>query len=445
MGSRVKNLKNFWESVSVKDPVFVKDANSAKDKVLERSVSGNGIVTLLDKNEENIEIERGCCNLQLSVGMSTDEQKPLTNREQERKNREQELKKMAESLEAIQTDPWACHGYVHVRSEPVFEVLSVNLRNKSNTLSHSSNQSWELYGNIDVYDASERSNRYILFERTEQDEPELIPFVGGTLSLTGPDDIMSMDKPTVLVNILDKVSGKNLIFGAAPLLKTTDIVKQDHQFEQFRSITLSGTGCSAEVEYLALTFGMFAQVEVRLFKSRFVGSESDEEEEVEEGEGEELDVYGKISAEYKLYGSEKQVHSVTLFEIKKGSNKLGQVILGSPISLSRSVVAVPAYSTLTISVEVWDGAKNEIVFGGSCEFETNNHSREQDIIRGPDCLHAQVFTEWREPFMLDKSYNKMDRLGLNNVRHFSIPVCFFFTCAFSFFLVFDDVLFSALN
>ncbi|XP_021730016.1 putative leucine-rich repeat-containing protein DDB_G0290503 isoform X2 [Chenopodium quinoa] len=298
---------------------------------------------------------------------------------------------------------------VHIRSEPVIEVLSVSLCNLNQndcTLNASNKDAWEIYGTVYVHDGMDHmgigSNRIVFFHREEDvDDPEIIPLVGGALSLTGPDSVMSMVKPVIGIHLSDKLTGETLIFNYAPLLKTTDTAGQHHQLEQFHKITVPGTACSAEVEYLGLTFGVYAHVKVQLAKQQVVRSVSYEEDEEDE---EYLDIYGTISAAYNLYYSENKVDCINLFEIKEDSDKSEKVRIRFPvteITLSRSVVAVPAYSLLTIQMKLWDRAKNELIVEGSYDFETCNYPTNM-IIVGQNCIDAKVTIHWREPFRLDE-------------------------------------------
>ncbi|XP_021763757.1 uncharacterized protein LOC110728405 [Chenopodium quinoa] len=180
-----------------------------------------------------------------------------------------------------------------------------------------------------------------------------------------------------------------------------DTAGQHHQLEQFHKITVPGTACSAEVEYLGLTFGVYAHVKVQLAKQQVVRSVSYEEDEEDE---EYLDIYGTISAAYNLYYSENKVDCINLFEIKEDSDKSEKVRIRFPVTkvtLSRSVVAVPAYSLLTIQMKLWDRAKNELIVEGSYDFETCNYPTDM-IIVGQNCIDAKVTIHWREPFRLDE-------------------------------------------
>uniref|UniRef100_A0A803NBZ2 DUF6598 domain-containing protein n=2 Tax=Chenopodium quinoa TaxID=63459 RepID=A0A803NBZ2_CHEQI len=332
---------------------------------------------------------------------------------------EEQLKKerMWNSIESIVDDNRVWQHLKHIRSEPVIEVLSVRLRNHNQT--DYTSESWELYGTIYVHDSMGRvgigSNRVVLFEREEEiDDPEIIPLTGGALSLFGPHSVMSMDKPVIGIHLSDKVTGDTLIFNYAPLLMTTDTPQLHHQFEQFHKITVPGAACSAEVEYLALTFAVYAHVEVQLLK-QVAGSVIYEEDE------QDLDIYGTISAKYNLYDSEHKINCFTLFDINKDSDKTEKVNLIYPtngITLSRSVVAVPSYSLLTIQLKLWDRAKNELIVEGSYDFLTSNYSTDK-IIVGRNCVNAKVTIKWREPFLLDEPC--VESHGYLNKIRFRLP------------------------
>ncbi|KNA04462.1 hypothetical protein SOVF_199510 [Spinacia oleracea] len=307
---------------------------------------------------------------------------------------------------------------VGVWCEPVVEVLSVSLRN----INKNSNimRSRAIYANIFVVDSmtNKTNTKCVIYERNVQGhEPEIIPFDGGTLSLTGPDDIMSMDRPFIGLDIFDRVVGETIVNGFKPLVKTVDMAKQNHTFEQFNKLMVHGhheSGCSAELEYLALTFGVFATVEVQLIKGRGNKRRIGEEKE-EKG----FKVYGTISASYNLLCSESKVNRIMLFETKEDSNDFKWVRLGCPLALSRSVVAVPAYSSLTIQVELWDFATKKLIVQGSNKFETTNH-RAEKTITGLSNLDAEVTIVWEKPFKLDDPVAKKSiNCGIHS--HFWAP------------------------
>ncbi|XP_056686582.1 uncharacterized protein [Spinacia oleracea] len=305
---------------------------------------------------------------------------------------------------SIMKDEWASKHSVEVWCEPVVEVLSVSLCN--NNKNSNITRSREIYGNIFVVDSMSNTTntKCDIYERNDQDdEPEIIPFDGGTLSLTGPDDVMSMDKPFIGIDIFDRAVDETIINGFEPLVKTVDMAKQNHTFEQFNKRMVHGhyeSGCSAEVEYLALTFGVFAPVEVRLIKQPVEEGKGNKRRIGEVKEEEELEVYGTISATYNLLCSESKVNRIMLFEIKEDSNEFDWVTLGCPLTLSRSVVAVPAYSSLTIQVELWDFATKKLIVRGSNKFETKNY-RVKKTITGLSYLDAEVTIDWEKPFKLD--------------------------------------------
>ncbi|KAL6528795.1 hypothetical protein OROMI_028971 [Orobanche minor] len=301
-----------------------------------------------------------------------------------------EEERMKASIMSLSKDTWSKSSFVHVRTEPLIEVLSVSLTKETNSYSDNNEEPLKLYGNIYVHDGI---NKCFIYERGEEDDPEIIPLGGSTLSLTGPDDFISMDSPniSICINLRDKVTRKTIIDGSAQLFKTIDTPEQHHHFEQFRIATVCSKFYSADVEYLALTFGVLCRVKVALFKQQ-VGSETNKEEE--------LEVYGSICAEYNLCLSERSC-IINLLEIEKDGDDCGWVTWESLIILARSVVAVPAYTPLKIHVDLMNHADNQPIVRGSCVFEPKNYRNSWKIIPGPNGLSARVTIDWREPFMIN--------------------------------------------
>ncbi|KAL6528796.1 hypothetical protein OROMI_028972 [Orobanche minor] len=341
-----------------------------------------------------------------------------------------EEERMKASIISLSKDKWSNSCCVHVRTEPLIEVLSVSLTKEIDLCSHNNEEPLELYGNIYVHDGI---NKCFIYERGEEDDPEIIPLGGSTLSLTGPDDFISMDSPniSICIDLRDKVTGKTIIDGSAQLFKTIDTPEQHHHFEQFRIATICSTLCSAHVKYLALTFGVLCRVKVALFKQQ-VGSETNKEEE--------LRVYGSICAEYNLCLSERSC-IINLLEIEKDGDDCGWVTWESPIILARSVVAVPAYTPLKIHIDLMNHADNQPIVRGSCVFEPENYDDSWEIIPGQNGLSARVTVDWREPFMIDDPQRSFMLSLPARTKHFNYFLVFVL-CIFVrlFFLRFNMVL-----
>ncbi|XP_021734206.1 uncharacterized protein LOC110700950 [Chenopodium quinoa] len=109
-----------------------------------------------------------------------------------------------------------------------------------------------------------------------------------------------------------------------------------------------------------------------------------------------------------------------LYEITEDSNDSELVTLGSPITLSRSVVAVPAYSSLTIQVELWNRATKVLIVQGSYKAETCNEW-DHRIITGLNSVNADVIVDWEEPFLLSRLVAKKDEVQWGIHFHFWTP------------------------
>ncbi|KAL2926875.1 Myosin-binding protein C cardiac-type [Bienertia sinuspersici] len=273
---------------------------------------------------------------------------------------------MYASFLSISRDKWSKCRPVHVRTEPLVDILGVSL------IKHNSDEQemWELFGSIYVSDGKKRC---LIYEHEDEKKGGFKSISSpATLSLTGPDSFLSMESPTISIDLRDEVTGEKVVGSAE--LSTIVKSKKPQEFERIETITLCGSGYSAFIKYMALTFGVSAGVKVELFRQKW------EEEQVE--------VYGTIYAEYSLWILSEKIR-VNLFD--KDSDDCERVTPESPIiTLARSVVALPAYSSMKLYFNLVNRADNHPIVQDSCVFETYNYG---------------VTVDWREPFLLDDDQN----------------------------------------
>ncbi|KAL2925204.1 Phosphatidylinositol 4-kinase PIK1alpha [Bienertia sinuspersici] len=292
-----------------------------------------------------------------------------------------EKERMYASFLSISRDKWSKCRPVHVRTEPLVDILGVSL------IKHNSDEQemWELFGSIYVSDGKKRC---LIYEHEDEKKGGFKSISSpATLSLTGPDSFLSMESPTISIDLRDEVTGEKVVGSAE--LSTIVKSKKPQEFERIETITLCGSGYSAFIKYMALTFGVSAGVKVELFRQKW------EEEQVE--------VYGTIYAEYSLWILSEKIR-VNLFD--KDSDDCERVTPESPIiTLARSVVALPAYSSMKLYFNLVNRADNHPIVQDSCVFETYNYGGFWEIIPSKNEFNAKVTVDWREPFLLDDDQN----------------------------------------
>ncbi|KAL2929584.1 E3 ubiquitin-protein ligase CBLL2 [Bienertia sinuspersici] len=288
-----------------------------------------------------------------------------------------EKERMLASFLSISRDTWGNCRPVHVRTEPVVDILGVSLIKHNST----KQETWELFGSIYVNDGKKRC---LIYEHEDEKKGGFKSISSPvTLSLTGPHSFLSMESPKLSINLRDKVTGEKFVGSAE--LSTTIKSKKPQQFEQIETITVCGSSFSAHVKYMAVTFGVFASVKFELFRQKW------EEERVE--------VYGTIYAEYSLLSEKVRIN---LFKIDKESDDSEWVTPESPIiSLARSVVAVPGYSYLKIYFNLVNRADDHPIVQDNCVFETSNYAGYWEIIPCKNDFSFKVSVDWRHPFMLN--------------------------------------------
>ncbi|KAL2930504.1 60 kDa jasmonate-induced protein [Bienertia sinuspersici] len=341
-----KNLQGFWKKLSGEDQCTLPDKDKNKDRISD-GVTYSAPFTMYSNNKVQ--------NKRDDKYMSD-----------ERVRKDKEWERISDAVDLIGRYVCTSDRCLELECEPVVDVVSVRLLCKNNAR----NEPRKICGVIFIFD--HRGHICFIYEKDEfdgADRLDVIP-VDGTLSplsFRGPDDVMSMHSPDICVNIKDYATGEVIVKGFAPLSTTVDTAEeQNHRFEQFRTITI-------------------------VVMVKLCGSWSKDEEE------EDFLIYGKISVEYNLYHCEKRSNSITLFEIKEDSRYFEETTLDSPITLSRSEVAVPAYSYLTVRVELWSEARKEPIVHGSFAFDTNVHGGVEGIIPGVNRVNAEVTVYCKQP------------------------------------------------
>jgi len=228
-----------------------------------------------------------------------------------------------------------------VRAAPLVQIFSVSLFTEFDN-----EIPCEIYSSIRASDG--QGIGLDLYDRDLNDCETTIK--DGTLSLTGPEGypILGSKGVTIDVDLKDKIRGIELIRGRHYL----DSMRED-SYDKLTKAVFQGRHGSVHLYYTTFQFAIAAIVEVAIVPKG-------------EGSGGFDDVYGSITAYYKddkqFCRSDDEVKHLKTSLFEKPSDKSVRVMMGTPLKLLRSLVAVPAYSSLIIEAEL---------FGSRCQFSSS--------------------------------------------------------------------------
>ncbi|XP_074305304.1 uncharacterized protein LOC141640401 [Silene latifolia] len=296
-------------------------------------------------------------------------------------------------------------------AEPMIEVYSIRIFKKSFADNHE--EKCQVYGTIRVEDL--KTNKpFFLYNKDVGDEHlDVISFLHRKLTLIGPIYVFSMEEPSIIFDIRDKATDAAIVVGRACLENATTA-----EFEKdfMLTIELEGVG-SACVDYTALRFGVAASLDFELYPDGDYGSDvgSDDasdnasdcaSDDASDSDEVDIDVCGSILAYHSNgYCSRKSASQMVCNKIFETQPSESQVVeFGSPIKLWRKFVAVPAYSSLVIQLNLRDPDTDEPIFVGQTVLETDYCERRMEIL-GQSCRNYKMFlrARWNQPFMLDES------------------------------------------
>lgn len=262
-----------------------------------------------------------------------------------------------------------------VDADPLIEVQSITIHPDDE------NKLYQICGLIYVLDRKE-GIRNQLYSRG-LDNPETIT-AGNSLSLTGPASgaISMVGAPSIVILLKvrpkdRKKKGRTVWF--AQVRSNLDTSTQ-LCFEETKSLTLRGSLGVVRVNYIVLPCACIAGAEIALTKE---GEQSLDYEGPDPPDiatigspdahvsGSVIACYGKTSGHFGGDSHVKQHPSFILY--KKSEDECGPVAYGVPIKLCRSFVCMPAYSSLSLTLNLTFkefGGTEKIVVKESTEFKT---------------------------------------------------------------------------
>ncbi|VFQ70186.1 unnamed protein product [Cuscuta campestris] len=229
-------------------------------------------------------------------------------------------------------------GREHVEAGPLLHVHSVHVQPKEAL----QNRPLVVFGTIRVKYQNIRSGEVMQLDvySRSADGGDCIGPSGGDLTLGWPDTFcnhqdlwMGLHGTTVGVDLYLKIEDKVVPFAQEEIL-VEDSTECD--FEEVRSKEFQCALCSATLVYIAMPFAALCQVHVGFSgkdKSRLV------------------DVAGKIVARYKITYGNYDSEACVLFEKQ---NDFEPVRMKNYLSLSRTWLGLPAYSSLEIDLDLRD-------------------------------------------------------------------------------------------
>ncbi|KAK1389939.1 hypothetical protein POM88_018117 [Heracleum sosnowskyi] len=173
-----------------------------------------------------------------------------------------------------------------------------------------------------------------------------------------------------------------------------------------------------ELQCVAFTFGVYAEVQVLLYNDMYNDS-APEGQKIDEDDDEQIgvDVYGLICARCNPMLLAKDKYENHMFNVAKEDCEW--IGFGSEIVLSKSLVAVPAYSELEISLNLRDFDDDEFIVQGSVCFEPSNYYAGWKVVRGVNGYYVRVGVTWKQPSALNKHWCKDDMIQ----RAQQVPHC----------------------
>ncbi|VFQ70206.1 unnamed protein product [Cuscuta campestris] len=224
-------------------------------------------------------------------------------------------------------------GREHVEAGPLLHVHSVHVQPKQALR----NRALLVYGTIRVkYEKSGKPMQLDVYNRTANDADDISPS-GGDLSLGWPNTFcdgndmwMELQGTTIEVDLHLKI-GDEVVPLAQDEILVEDTTEGD--FEEVRSKEFHGTLCSATLIYIAMPFAAVCQVHVRF-------SSKDKDRVV--------NVAGKIVARYKNTYGNYVSEACILFDKQ---NDFEPVKMNNNMSMPRTLMGLPAYSSLEIDLE----------------------------------------------------------------------------------------------
>ncbi|KNA06533.1 hypothetical protein SOVF_180140 [Spinacia oleracea] len=218
----------------------------------------------------------------------------------------------------------------------------------------------QVYGHILVCDKNDSKPIYSKLYERDVDHADVISEIGQELLLTGLDIVISMRKPVISILLKDKAQDNAFIAHGDILLDNTT----SNDYEQLKCPQVKGDRGHVKVNYIALACAVGAEITIKLHK--------DVEETVrQEASDKSIYVSGSIVARYgRTYECTASETERTILNIPSNQPILVSFVSGerAPLHLTRSLVAVPAYTSLTIVADIREKSTNDPILNCTVEF-----------------------------------------------------------------------------
>ncbi|XP_074310428.1 uncharacterized protein LOC141646440 [Silene latifolia] len=319
-----------------------------------------------------------------------------------------------DDMDGVEVEPYIYH---HLRVLPLVEIFKISVRSIFPGR-------FRVYGDIKVIDKHDHYS-FSIYHRSESDPQFLVS--GDNLSLTTGNNL---DKNNAII-ISSADNNNNNVFLQVDLVAFSDRFaasnkswitldrtlthgKKDGWDEEYCSKTASsrekGNAFNLQVDYAIYPYAVTAIVNILFFSKDddFDSLESKPEDDYYPDTGDDITDYTKndFVGCVNLYGSVTSVSSnngesqrtTSLFS--KQIENYVNVRSGSFINLDRSVVVVPAYSSLQIETSLFDAENRSVLAEGRVEFRPRDLATafafKKDIIGINGRIRVQVV--WNSPY-----------------------------------------------
>ncbi|XP_074291550.1 uncharacterized protein LOC141618351 [Silene latifolia] len=260
---------------------------------------------------------------------------------------------------------------------PLVQVFSVHIFNHFDD-----GKPCEIYGSIRVLES--HRPHFHLYNRDPEDSETILK--KDCLSLIGPDryPIIPSLSTELELCLYDRIRGVKVVDEKLDL----DPVNDD-SYDRLMKHEVRGPHVYADVYYVIFQFAAYATLHVKVTKTENGDNNCDA-----------ADIYGSIVTGYenvrRYCSHDSDVDQLETHVFDKPFHQPLRVLLGEPIKLSRKVVAVPAYSSITIQVNLWDS--NGKIADDCLQCPAYNRGDSFSYIRTQyACVEVRV--QWKHAFL----------------------------------------------
>ncbi|KAH9621374.1 hypothetical protein KSS87_002024 [Heliosperma pusillum] len=289
----------------------------------------------------------------------------------------------------------SCFDYEGELATPLVQVFSVHI-----STDFDDGKPCEIYGSIRALEGLRP--RFHLYNRDPEDSETI--WKQGNLSLIGPDSnpIVPSLSTKLELCLYDRIRGVKVVDNKLNL----DPINDD-SYDRLIKHQVRGPHVCADVYYVVFQFAAYATLHVKVTKNDNADNNFNA-----------ADIYGSVVTGYenvrRYCSSDLDVERMETRVFDKPSHQPLRVLLGVPIKLSRKVVAVPAYSSITIQVNLWHS--NGKIAGGC--LQSSAYNRGDSFLR-IQTQHAcvEVRVQWDHAFLYlyrDRKMLLFKEKGLSN-------------------------------